>query len=296
LEGHRKRLEGAQEDLRLAKEAVEQAEEDSANFPLPQYLEVAQQEKTFLIAVVGNTGVGKSSWVNAVRRLRPTDPGAAKTGAGEVTLHPERYDYPGETAIPCAIWDLPGVGTTGYPPETYLRDLGIRYFDAAVLITDQRFTEAEMLLLDELRKFKVPFFLVRNKIDIDVTDEVTREEERQLDLNLDFDFGGLDDQVKRVIARDVIANAKRDLAALHGVRDVYCLSTQKEHWAEYDFTRLENDLAKAIIQQRGQAERKPARKIGVAVNKKPAVAPPKKTWTSFLRGGTRRKETNKKPW
>lgn len=37
--------------------------------------------------------------------------------------------------------------------------MGIRYFDVALLVTSSRFTEAELMLAKELRRFDVPFFM-----------------------------------------------------------------------------------------------------------------------------------------
>lgn len=46
------------------------------------------------IAVIGRTGVGKSSFINALRSLGPKAPGAAPVGEQETTMLVQSYDHP----------------------------------------------------------------------------------------------------------------------------------------------------------------------------------------------------------
>jgi hypothetical protein len=62
-------------------------------------------------------------------------------------------------------WDLPGSGCVEFPLETYVRDMGLRYFDGVLLVTSDAFYEHDLQLMRELRKFDVPVYIVRNKID-----------------------------------------------------------------------------------------------------------------------------------
>jgi len=45
------------------------------------------------VAVIGNSGVGKSSFINAIRRLDADDEGAAAVGVTETTLQPRSYTH-----------------------------------------------------------------------------------------------------------------------------------------------------------------------------------------------------------
>ena len=128
------------------------------------------------IAVVGNSGVGKSLLINRLRRLRPKAEGWAPVGVNETTREPTmqllkafqgisrlrsrgfeafglcfsaprgleapRYPYPSQPSV--RLWDLPGAGTVAVPAETYLQDMGLRYFDRVVVVSAQRFTEMEV--------------------------------------------------------------------------------------------------------------------------------------------------------
>ena len=46
-----------------------------------------------MLAVTGASGVGKSSLVNALRKVKDTDPDAAKTGVKETTMEPNMYRF-----------------------------------------------------------------------------------------------------------------------------------------------------------------------------------------------------------
>jgi len=248
----RRRLEGAVNSLRNANKELRDAQADLLAYPVPEYLAPAQEQGAIMIGVTGYPGVGKSSWVNAVRRVSsPNDPDYAEICVDGPTMEPMMYKFPVQTQKPCVIWDLPGVGTAGYPPEKYLQKLGIRHFDVVVLITDQRFTEAELLLLDDLRHWNVPFFMVRNKIDLDV--------ERELDAEQDvLDNRGFGDQIeddeRREIVRDTLINVKEDLSILHHVDSVYCISSIKQFWHSFDFPRLEQDLTVTLRRQRASED------------------------------------------
>jgi len=248
----RRRLEGALTALREANSELREAQADLRAYPVPEYLAPAQEQGAIMIGVTGYPGVGKSSWVNAVRRVSsPNDPDFAELCVDGPTMEPQMYRFPAQTNKPCVIWDLPGVGTAGFPAETYLQNLGIRHFDVVVLITDQRFTEAELMLLDDLRHWNVPFFMVRNKIDLDVQRELESEQE-VLDNR---GFGDkLDNEERRDIVRETLINVKEDLSILHHVDSVYCISAIREFWQSFDFPRLEQDLTVALRRQRASEE------------------------------------------
>ena len=72
-----------------------------------------------------------------------------------------RYPYPTQPSV--RLWDLPGAGTVAVPAETYLQDMGLRYFDRVVVVSAQRFTETEVALRGELERHGVPYCLVRSK-------------------------------------------------------------------------------------------------------------------------------------
>mmetsp|Transcript_4946 Transcript_4946/g.8998 ORF Transcript_4946/g.8998 Transcript_4946/m.8998 type:complete len:151 (-) Transcript_4946:179-631(-) len=92
------------------------------------------------------------------------------------------------------LWDLPGAGTPRFPLSSYIRNMGIRFFDLVVVVASQRFTETDLELMDELRANGVHFVAVRSKVDIEVR-------------NADHDSGMSPNQVLGGIREDVRRNA-----------------------------------------------------------------------------------------
>ena len=96
-------------------------------YPRPAHLG-GKYEQTINLAVVGGSGQGKSSLICSLLDLQPSDPAAPKTGAGaETTKVPTPYEA-GSAWPNVVVWDCPGSGTPTFPSETYLRDMGLKYF------------------------------------------------------------------------------------------------------------------------------------------------------------------------
>jgi len=119
------------------------------------------------VAVIGNSGVGKSSFINAIRRLTGDDEGAAAVGVKETTLDVRSYTHPDNEML--KFWDLPGVGSNEFPKATYLSRIDVDRYDFFLLITADRFTENDTWLGNEFRKRKKKYFFVRTKIDVDIS-------------------------------------------------------------------------------------------------------------------------------
>lgn len=137
---------------------------EAAAHPVPQWMNL----RVYNWAVTGRVGVGKSTLINALRGLRPKDTGAAKVGVCQTTARATPYTYSKDLAglyEVVRLWDLPGSGCVEFPLETYVRDMGLRYFDGVLLVTSDAFYEHDLQLMRELRKFDVPVYIVRNKID-----------------------------------------------------------------------------------------------------------------------------------
>eukprot|EP00419_Tripos_fusus_P029838 CAMPEP_0172714898 /NCGR_PEP_ID=MMETSP1074-20121228/67221_1 /TAXON_ID=2916 /ORGANISM="Ceratium fusus, Strain PA161109" /LENGTH=369 /DNA_ID=CAMNT_0013539421 /DNA_START=327 /DNA_END=1436 /DNA_ORIENTATION=+ len=281
---------------------------DLDRYPVPDYLVDDYGKGNINMAVTGASGVGKSSFINAIRRVKASDSSAAKTGVVETTMAPARFDFPTEQGFfsrmsekvksilnpsddpiqpgdvlllngrqvrvqqksttgrrltveeiesgqtrevessqvtgklsDCMIWDLPGTGTPAFPQATYIRSMGIRHFDLVVLLTATRFTEAEMMLMQELKRWRVPFFLVRTKIDSDVQAEIElREECQQEECEADECLE---------IEDDTVAVIKNYFASLYD-ENVYCISSKPSYRNKYDFLTLEADMEEKIKKQR----------------------------------------------
>ncbi|XP_063352896.1 interferon-inducible GTPase 5-like [Pelmatolapia mariae] len=124
---------------------------------------------TLNIAITGETGSGKSTFVNAFRGVIDDDEGAAPTGVTECTMEVKEYFHPNYPNV--KFWDLPGVGTPNFPADTYLERVGFEKFDFFIIITAVRFKENDVKLAQEIQRMKKKFYFVRSKIDDDIDAE-----------------------------------------------------------------------------------------------------------------------------
>jgi len=190
----REDLARRESELRSRERAVEEErerqrliEEAQQNYTKPAWL--VDVCGTMNFAVTGNSGVGKSLFINKIRRVRPGADGWAPVGVSETTARPTMYAFGGEPRF--RLWDLPGAGTPSFPAESYVRDMGLRYFDKVVIVSAGRFTTTDLTLKSELETHRVPYFMVRTKVDVDVwnneqdnsADEMATVAEIKRDLN-----------------------------------------------------------------------------------------------------------------
>ncbi|XP_076842463.1 interferon-inducible GTPase 5-like [Brachyhypopomus gauderio] len=121
------------------------------------------------IAVTGDSGAGKSSFINAIRGLQDDAPGAAKTGVTETTKEPTPYHHP--TMPNVTLWDLPGIGTPNFKAKSYLKDVKINTYDFFMIISSERFRENDKMLAKEIQRRKKLFYFIRSKVDNDLRAE-----------------------------------------------------------------------------------------------------------------------------
>ncbi|XP_053392300.1 interferon-inducible GTPase 1-like [Mercenaria mercenaria] len=120
-------------------------------------------------AVVGNSGTGKSSFINSIRGLKPKHPAAAKVGINETTVTCVPYNHPDNKSF--IVWDVPGVGTPKFSKEKYLKKIGCDKYDFFIIISKSRFTENDLWLALEIQKRNKQFFFVRSNVDKDIEDD-----------------------------------------------------------------------------------------------------------------------------
>ncbi|XP_052787334.1 T-cell-specific guanine nucleotide triphosphate-binding protein 2-like isoform X2 [Mya arenaria] len=121
------------------------------------------------IAVTGNSGVGKSSFINAFLGLKPNAAGAAAVGVAETTMEVKAYPHPKNNNF--VLYDLPGVGTQLFPRESYLQKVDFKKYDFFMILSATRFTENDAWLSQQIKEQQKKFFFVRTKIDIDMQNE-----------------------------------------------------------------------------------------------------------------------------
>ncbi|XP_057632016.1 interferon-gamma-inducible GTPase 10-like [Chionomys nivalis] len=128
---------------------------------------LAEVEKAPLsIAVTGETGAGKSTFINALRGIGHEETDSARSGAVETTMVREKYTHSKFPNV--TIWDLPGVGSTTFKPEEYLKKMKFQEYDFFLIISATRFKENDAQLAKAIKKMKKNFYFVRTKIDSDL--------------------------------------------------------------------------------------------------------------------------------
>lgn len=121
------------------------------------------------IAVTGNSGTGKSSFINAIRGLTGDDEGAAEVGVTETTSKPTPYAHPSNPHL--KFWDLPGIGTLDFPKDEYLKRVEFRKYDCFLIFASERFRESDAWLARQIHHEGKKFYFVRAKIDLDIEND-----------------------------------------------------------------------------------------------------------------------------
>ncbi|XP_068701925.1 interferon-inducible GTPase 5-like [Montipora foliosa] len=179
------------------------------------------------IAVTGDSGAGKSSFINAIRELKDDDQGAAEVKVTECTKVPTAYDHPTNPKI--KFWDLPGIGTPNYPDlETYVQKVELEKYHAFLIFTATRFTENDRKLAVKIRAMQKKFFFIRTKIDENVRAESRK---RSFDENA----------MLATIRRDCLENLG-DL--LSQEEDLFLISNHEPN--KWDFVRLTAAILDAL--------------------------------------------------
>ncbi|KAM4601407.1 interferon-inducible GTPase 5-like [Polymixia lowei] len=175
---------------------------------------------TLHIAVTGESGVGKSTFVNALRGVIDGDEDAAETGVTETTMKALRYSHP--TMPNVNIWDLPGIGTPNFKAKKYLKEVHFDTYDFFIIVGSLRFKENDIMLAKEIQKMKKMFYFVRSKIDQDI-----KAESRKKNFNED------------ALLSKIRLSCKDNLMAV-GNPKVFLISTFD--LGKYDFQKLITSL------------------------------------------------------
>jgi len=179
-----------QERLRANMERTRDWLELHRDYPIPDHLKgfvtgidilddadgSAAANRLINIAIIGESGTGKSSLIRELLRQfgrRSSARGADPHGRPLIKFESEGTTRPTCYAVPgfdnkVRIWDLPGQGTKGFPASSYLRDMGLKYFDGILIATDGRWKTNDAALLDAIRAAGIWFRIVRTKIDLAV--------------------------------------------------------------------------------------------------------------------------------
>ncbi|XP_036429369.1 interferon-inducible GTPase 5-like [Colossoma macropomum] len=129
-----------------------------------------QQDRVELnIAVTGESGSGKSTFINAFRGMGDEEEGSAETDVVETTTFPTSYPHPKYPNV--KIWDLPGIGTPNFKADQYLKQVEFECYDFFIIIASDRFRECHANLAAEIVKMNKKFYFIRSKIDSNISAE-----------------------------------------------------------------------------------------------------------------------------
>lgn len=119
------------------------------------------------IGITGESGVGKSSFINAFCELSADDEDGAHVDVVEGTKNIKPYQHPKNKSM--VLWDLPKVGTPKFPRISYLKDVEFERYDFFLILSAGRFREDDLWLAQTVSKQDKKFHFVRTQIDVDVS-------------------------------------------------------------------------------------------------------------------------------
>ncbi|XP_056597975.1 interferon-inducible GTPase 5-like [Triplophysa dalaica] len=202
----------------------------SATNTIKEYLK--QKERVELnIGVTGESGSGKSKFVNAFRGLGDEDEDSAKTGPVETTMEPKVYPHPKYTNV--KVWDLPGIGTPNFKADEYLQLVEFERYDFFIIVASDRFREYHTKLAKEIIRTGKQFYFIRSKIDVAIDGEKDKE---------NFDQKKILDTIRE--------NCVNGLNEIDGVDDPVVFLISSRDLSKYDFNRMHERIEKELPQHK----------------------------------------------
>ncbi|XP_059209441.1 uncharacterized protein LOC131988339 [Centropristis striata] len=253
------------------KEALENSNQALALARIQEYLE-KKKNTPLNIAVTGESGSGKSTFVNAFRGLHDGDEGAALTGFKETTKEVTSYPHPNFPNV--TLWDLPGIGTTKFPADKYLKHVGFERFDFFIIVSSDRFRENDVKLIKEIQKMGKKFYFVRSKIDHNLRDEKRKMKIMKSKFNVE--------KILKEIREDCTQGLQQQ-----GVRSPQVFLVSSFHLERYEFALLWKTLERELSAHKRHALLLAMPNISLEVinKKKEAFLSEIKYWALLSAGG-----------
>lgn len=82
-----------------------------------------------------------------------------------------RHPYKHPNIPNVVIWDLPGIGSTTFPPKDYLEKMKFNEYDFFIIVSATRFKKNDIDLAKAISLMKKDFYFVRTKVDSDIKNE-----------------------------------------------------------------------------------------------------------------------------
>ncbi|XP_042309292.1 interferon-inducible GTPase 5-like [Sceloporus undulatus] len=181
---------------------------------------------TLHVALTGDSGVGKSSLVNALRGLPDFGDNAAETGVVQTTMEPKPYHHPRFPKV--TFWDLPGIGTGDFKADTYLKLVNFSQYDFFIIVSNSRFSENVIKLACEIKKMKKTFYYVRSYIDVSI-----QSESKKPNFN--------ETETLQIIRKDCLTHLKKT-----GEDSPKVFLVSRHDLSKYDFPLLQKTLEEGL--------------------------------------------------
>ncbi|XP_076084827.1 interferon-gamma-inducible GTPase 10-like isoform X2 [Mytilus galloprovincialis] len=120
------------------------------------------------IAITGGTNVGKSSFINMIRNVKPGKPGFAKSGSGNTTMEKTEYVDPKNSRI--LYCDCPGISLL-MPREMFLDKVELASFDYILIFFKDVPSQDDAWLAGKIMDLNKPFCFVRSMLDQAIDNE-----------------------------------------------------------------------------------------------------------------------------
>lgn len=118
------------------------------------------------VAIGGNLGAGKSSFINTVRGIKENDKIGAALNSGLTTIEPIPYSHPNKHYL--KFWDLPQLGSRAFTKDLYLKNINVNRYDYFLILGKFKFTEDDFWFASQLQSLNKKFFFVCTHVDINV--------------------------------------------------------------------------------------------------------------------------------
>ncbi|XP_061096382.1 interferon-inducible GTPase 5-like [Conger conger] len=253
-----------EDEVREIRDALENQNLTSAVAKIQDYFEQIDSVE-LNIAITGESGSGKSTFVNAFRGLVEDNKGAAPTGVVETTMEPAMYPHPKYPKV--KVWDLPGIGTLNFKADEYLQKVEFKRYDFFIIIISEHFKVNNVQLATEIQRMKKRFYFVRSKIDNSIHAEKRKK---------DFD----EDKTLSIIREDCMKGLLENGVASPTVFLISSLDLQL-----YDFPKLQETMEKELPEHKQRVLLLSLPNITLDINKKKKEALQANIWKVSLLSG-----------
>lgn len=151
-----------QESLKRIQTDFEKGQPIEAADEIQRALQSAENA-TLNVAVIGQSGSGKSSFINVLRGIGHEQAGSASVGVVPTTTKKTPYPHPKHPNM--TFWDLPGTGTPESNPDPYQEVVGDDNYDFFIIISSSRFSANDAFLAQTIQETEKKFYFVRTKVD-----------------------------------------------------------------------------------------------------------------------------------